>query len=74
MPTRKIDPPSLTPDELAAIHWFLDHQSFSDYLESVPPHLGKDACTDKAYEIRDALGKLQSTLLPSRSGDWMYRS
>jgi len=63
----------LTNDELAAVHWFLDHLSFEDYQKSVPPHLGKETCIDKGYEIRDALTKLQSTLPPVRSGNWMYR-
>jgi len=67
-------PRKLTDDEAAAVHWFLNHLSFEDYLASVPPHLPKDVRTDKAYEIRDALSALQQSLptVPS-VGDWMYR-
>jgi hypothetical protein len=67
-------PRKLTDDEAAAVHWFLNHLSFEDYLASVPPHLPKDVRTDKAYEIRDALAAFQqhAPTVPS-VGDWMYR-
>jgi len=67
-------PRKLTDDEAAAVHWFLNHLSFDDYLASVPPHLPEDVRTDKAYQIREALSALQKSLptVPS-VGDWMYR-
>jgi len=65
-------PRKLTSDESAAVHWFLNHLSFEDYLASVPPHLPKDVRTDKAYEIRDALAALLEHVPPAHSGDWMY--
>lgn len=70
MPKRK----ELTDDQAAAVHWFLDHLCFDDYLQCIPPHLAKEIRTDKAYEIRDALSALQKTVPSAASGDWMYRS
>lgn len=63
----------LTRDQAAAVHWFLDHLCFDDYLSCIPPHLSKDVRTDKAYEIRDALSALQEIVPTAASGDWMYR-
>ena len=67
-------PRKLTSDEAAAVHWFLNHLSFDDFLASVPPHLPEDVRTRKAYEIRDALTGLQESVPSARSGDWMYRT
>lgn len=66
-------PRKLTSDEAAAVHWFLNHLSFEDFLASVPPHLPKAVRTDKAYEIRDALALLQRHVPSASAGDWMYR-
>lgn len=66
--------PKLTPDQLSAVHWFINHLSFEDFSRTVPPHLGKQVVTDKAYEIRDALAALQDSLPSARPSDWVYRT
>lgn len=63
----------LTADQVAAVRWFIDHLSFSDYQQSVPPHLG-DAVLNRAYFIRDALSALEKELPSVSASDWMYRS
>jgi len=63
----------LTQDQLAALTWFFEHLCFENYSGTVPPHLGKDIVTERAYEIRDAISALQDSLPTVSPGDWMYR-
>ena len=60
---------TLTNDEARALHWFLRHMTFTDYENSVPPHLPNHE--DKAYELRNLLYKVEQQLPCGDS--WMYR-
>jgi hypothetical protein len=65
---------SLTGDQARALHWLTRHLSFSDALESVPPHLPAAIRKDRAYGLIHAASALQDALEKAdRFGDsWMY--
>jgi hypothetical protein len=64
---------TLTAEQAAPIQWFLRHLCFEDFLQSVPPHLPKEICSERAYEIRNALNEIEKHL-PLTGDRWMYRA
>lgn len=66
---------TIADDDALALHWLLRHLSFSDALESTPPHLGEAVRKDRAYAIVNAAARLQDALEKAdHYGDgWMYR-
>jgi hypothetical protein len=64
----------MSADEIAATRWFLEHLSFGHYADRVPPHLGRETVTNRAYEIRDALNTLQRQLPERSASSWMYQT
>lgn len=65
---------SLSREQAHDLHWFLRHMSFETALQSTPPHLGKDVCTERAYEIVHAAVALEEQIAEAgQHGDrWMY--
>ena len=49
-------------DQAAYAAMFLDRLSFSDWLEKTEPHLGKEACTERAYRMRNACIQIERAL------------
>lgn len=64
----------LSSNQARALHWLVRHLSFEDALQSVPPHLGKELRTERAYQIIHAAAALEAALeTVDHYGDsWMY--
>ena len=48
-----------TIDEASYAFMFLDRCSFTEFLDRTEPHLGKIACTERAYKMRDAVHRIE---------------
>lgn len=64
----------LSEEQIAAIYWFITHLGFEHYSDRVPPHLGKEVVTDKAYEMQEAVVSLNDQLPKCKTRSWMYRT
>ena len=63
-------PIKLTPEEIKAIHWFLNRVTMEDYLRVMPVELDQNACIKKAIEIRDAFVNLQHSEIFDDADNW----
>ena len=67
---------TLSDEQARALHWLARHLDFHDALKSAPPHLGKNVCMERAYDMIHAAAALQDQIEKAElHGDaWMYRS
>ncbi len=49
-------------DEAAYAHMFLNRCGFTEFFGRTEPHLGKEACTERAYMMRNAVAKIERAL------------
>jgi hypothetical protein len=49
-------------DEAAYAAMFLDRCGFTEFYARTEPHLGKEACTERAYCMRNAVAKIERAL------------
>jgi hypothetical protein len=49
-------------DEAAYAHMFLSRCGFTEFMDRTEPHLGKEACTERAYRMRDAISRIERAL------------
>ncbi len=49
-------------EQAAYAFMFLDRCCFSEFYARTEPHLGKEACTERAYRMRDAIGQIERAL------------
>lgn len=49
-------------EEAAYAHMFLDRCGFTEFLDRTEPHLGKEACTERAYRMRNAINRIEQAL------------
>jgi hypothetical protein len=49
-------------DDAAYAAMFLDRCGFTEFYARTEPHLGKEACTERAYRMRDAVGEIERAL------------
>jgi hypothetical protein len=45
-------------EQAAYAHMFLDRCGFSEFFDRTEPHLRKEAQTERAYRMRDAIGQI----------------
>lgn len=65
---------TMSMEDAQALEWLARHLAFEDALRSTPPHLGKDVCTERAYNIVHAAARLEEQLRKAgvRGDSWMY--
>jgi hypothetical protein len=49
-------------DQAAYAHMFLSRCGFTEFMDRTEPHLGKEACTERAYKMRDAVNQIEIAL------------
>lgn len=49
-------------DDAAYAFMFLDRCGFAEFLDRTEPHLGKEVCAERAYRMRNAIGRIERAL------------
>lgn len=59
----KID---ITAEQATDLATYLKRLSFDDYMSKTEPHKGREACTEDAYRMRDALNLVEDAVADMR--------